>query len=160
MVWNVATGQVEQTLEGHSSWVSSVAFSLDGGRLVSGSDDRTVRVWNVAIRQVEQTLGGHSSRVNSVAFSPDGGRLASGSDDRTVRVWNIATGQVEQTLEGHSSKVSSVVFSPDGGRLASGSYNGMECCHRASRADARGPYRHGLQRGILARWRQASVGII
>jgi len=114
---------LEQTLEGHSDPVKSVAFSHDGSRLASGSDDCTVRVWNVATGQVEQTLGhsgdGHSGRVNSVAFSHDGSRLASGSDDRTVRVWNVATGQVEQTLEGHSGSVNSVISLSDGSEFDS-----------------------------------------
>jgi WD40 repeat protein len=71
-VWNVATGKVEQTLEGHSASVMSVAFSPDGSKLASGSHDDTVRVWNVATGKVEQTLEGHSASVMSVAFSPDG----------------------------------------------------------------------------------------
>ena len=62
---------MEQTLEGHSGSVSSVAFSWDGSRLASGSDDRTVRVRNVAIGQVEQTLEGYSGSVYSVAYSCD-----------------------------------------------------------------------------------------
>jgi len=71
-VWNVATGQVEQTLKGHSHWVESVAFSPDGSKLASGSGDDTVQVWDVATSQVEQTLEGHSGKVKSVAFSLDG----------------------------------------------------------------------------------------
>jgi len=115
-VWNVATGQAEQTLEGHSSSVSSVAFSPDDSKVASGSDDGTVRVWNVAMGQAEQALKGHSSSVSNVTFSPDGSKVTSRSDDGTVRVWNIATGQAEQTLEGHSDSVSSVALSPDGSK--------------------------------------------
>ena len=68
---------LEQTLEGHSDPVKSVAFSHDGSRLASGSDDRTVRVWNVATGQVEQTLEGHSGSVNSVISLSDGSEFDS-----------------------------------------------------------------------------------
>src|SRR6266516_3748247 len=112
---------LEQTLEGHSDWVTSVVFSPDGSKVASGSGDRTVRIWNVATGQAEQTLEGHSGSVTSVVFSPDGSKVASGSGDRTVRIWNVATGQAEQTLKGHSGWIRSVVFSPDGSKVASGS---------------------------------------
>ena len=104
-----------QTLEGHSAWVTSVAFSPDGSKLASGSRDQTVRVWDVASGQAEQTLEGHSDWVTSVAFSPDGSKLASGSDDRTVRVWDVASGQVEQTLESHAGSLTALF--PDSGSL-------------------------------------------
>ncbi|OCK72914.1 hypothetical protein K432DRAFT_263377, partial [Lepidopterella palustris CBS 459.81] len=58
-----------QILEGHSSSVRAVAFSSDGKQLVSGSDDKTVRVWDAATGATLQILEGHSSYVNAVTFS-------------------------------------------------------------------------------------------
>ncbi|KAF2827736.1 WD40 repeat-like protein [Ophiobolus disseminans] len=112
-----------QTLEGHGSYVSSVAFLPDGARLASGSDDKTVKVWDTQSGQCLQTLEGHGRYVSLVAFSPDGTRLASGSYDKTVKVWDTQSRQCLQTLEGHDHYISSVAFSPNGMRLTSGSYD-------------------------------------
>ncbi|KAK5651076.1 hypothetical protein OQA88_13708 [Cercophora sp. LCS_1] len=115
--WNACT----QTLEGHSDWVNSVAFSPDSKLVASGSGYKTIKIWDVAMGACTQTFEGHSSWVNSVAFSPDSKLVASGSDDNTIKIWDAATGACTQTLEGHSSCVRSVAFSPDSKLVASGS---------------------------------------
>jgi WD40 repeat protein len=113
-----------QTLEGHSSSVYSVAFSLDSRQVVSGSDDNTVRLWDTVTGAALQTLEGHSHAVLSVDFSLDSRQVVSGSDDDTIRLWDTVTGAVLQILEGHSSSVYSVAFSLDSRQVVSGSHDG------------------------------------
>jgi WD40 repeat protein len=112
-----------QTLEGHSSGVTSVAFSHDSTRLASASYDSTVKIWDASSGACLQTLEGHGDAVLSVAFSHDSTRLASASYDSTVKIWDASSGACLQTLEGHSSGVTSVAFSHDSTRLASASYD-------------------------------------
>ena len=110
-----------RTLTGHTSVVSSVAFSPHDGTLASGSYDNTVKLWEADTGRLLRTLEGHTKAVYSVAFSPQGGTLASGSLDNTVKLWEADTGRLLRMLEGHTDSVFSVAFSPQGGTLASGS---------------------------------------
>ncbi|KAL6890082.1 WD40-repeat-containing domain protein [Trichoderma evansii] len=110
-----------QTLVGHSARVSFVAFSPDGKQIISGSDDRIIKLWDAATGDLQKTLAGHLGSVSTVAFSPDGKQIASGSYDDTVKLWDAATGDLQKTLAGHTDSVSTVAFSPDGKQIASGS---------------------------------------
>jgi WD40 repeat protein len=114
-------GACLQTLEDHSSDVTSVAFSHNSTRLASTSEDSTVKIWDASSGACLQTLEGHSSEVTSVAFSHDSTRLASASWDSTVKIWDASSGMCLQTLKGHISDVTSVAFSHDSTRLASAS---------------------------------------
>ncbi|KAJ7202947.1 quinon protein alcohol dehydrogenase-like superfamily [Mycena haematopus] len=116
-------------LEQHTGRVRSVAYSANGKRIVSGSDDCTVRIWDAETgAALREPLEGHTDVVTSVVFSPDGKRIVSGSHDHTLRIWNAETGAaLREPLEGHTDAVTSVAFSPDGKRIVSGSYDHTVC---------------------------------
>lgn len=127
-IWDVETGRETLTLMGKCEWGSSVAFSPNGTRVASASDDHegyAVKLWDTETRQEILILKGLTNGVRSLAFSPGGRQLASADADHAVKVWDAETGQETLTLEGHTGLVTSVVFSPDGRRLASSGLDGM-----------------------------------
>jgi WD40 repeat protein len=111
-------GALEMSLEGHTHSVTCMVALADG-RMVSGSEDATLRVWNAATGECERTLEGHFDNVESLVALADG-RVVSGSHDNTLRVWNVATGECELKLRGHTERVKCLVVLADG-RVVSGS---------------------------------------
>jgi WD40 repeat protein len=117
-------GACIRVFKGHSDWVTSVAFSLDGRHALSGSNDASLRLWDVTSGACIRVFNGHSSWVNSVALSPDGFHALSGSYDTSLRLWDLTSGACIRVFEGHSNWINSVAFSPDGLRALSGSSDG------------------------------------
>ncbi|MXW15734.1 MAG: T9SS type A sorting domain-containing protein [Rhodothermaceae bacterium] len=85
-LWDVATGTELRRIIGHSGSVSSVDFSPDGNRLVSGSEDSTVRIWDVETGQESGHLN-HGSSVSSIDLSSDGHYLASAGGNE-IKLWD------------------------------------------------------------------------
>ncbi|MEM7132443.1 MAG: BTAD domain-containing putative transcriptional regulator [Chloroflexota bacterium] len=123
VMWDTQTGEKSLTLEGHTSWVRSLAFSQDGALLASASNDRTVCLWDARSGKRIKVLDGHDDWVMSVAFSPDDTILASASHDRTIRLWPVASIEEPHILKGHKNGVMSIAFHPSSNQLASGSHD-------------------------------------
>ena len=82
--------------------VNSVCFSADGDLLVSGSDDKTLKIWSKGSSgtfECKSTLAGHTGLVAQVEFI-DADTVVSSSDDGTTRAWDVATGTQKAEFEG------------------------------------------------------------
>ena len=74
-------------LAGHSAAITSAAFSPDGSRAVTGSQDNTAKLWDAATGKEILSLPGHTQEVTSVSFSPDGRNVLTSSRDGTAIIW-------------------------------------------------------------------------
>ena len=103
--------------------VRSAAFSPDGRRIVTASNDKTARIWDAATGRQLAVLSGHDEPVRTAAFSPDGRRIVTASADQTARIWDAATAKPLDVLSGHADRVWSAAFSPDGRRIVTASHD-------------------------------------
>ncbi|GAC1579038.1 MAG: hypothetical protein NVS4B1_10040 [Ktedonobacteraceae bacterium] len=97
---------------GHSSRVTTLAWSPNGKWLASASYDKTVQVWDASNGRPLLTYKEHRDRVNALAWSPDSIYLASASDDGTARVWHGFSGKPLVTYYGHNGPVNALTWSP------------------------------------------------
>ncbi|XP_014097761.3 F-box/WD repeat-containing protein 7 [Bactrocera oleae] len=102
MNWRSRPIREPKVLKGHDDHVIT-CLQFSGNRIVSGSDDNTLKVWSAVTGRCLRTLVGHTGGVWSSQMS--GNIIISGSTDRTLKVWDMDSGQCLHTLQGHTSTV-------------------------------------------------------
>mmetsp|Transcript_144252 Transcript_144252/g.402015 ORF Transcript_144252/g.402015 Transcript_144252/m.402015 type:complete len:926 (-) Transcript_144252:49-2826(-) len=135
-LWNYREAQVLQTLQGHRSGVSCIAFDRSGHLLASGANDTDIVLWDVTSESGLARLRGHVDQVTAVLFwegpSPTKdiageeppslpARLISASKDRFVRIWSIELQLCLQTIAEHKVEVWSLSLNSAQDRLVAGS---------------------------------------
>lgn len=115
-IWDLQTGTLLRTLEGHHGSVRGVAFAetSSGAIIVSGSNDETLKVWDFESGRVLHTLSGHRNLVRSVVTTRLRGQIVavSASCDRTLGIWDLSN--VDWSINNKSPAVESISIETNG----------------------------------------------
>jgi coatomer protein complex subunit alpha (xenin) len=118
---------VKYVLEGHERGVNWASFHPTLPLVVSGADDRQVKLWRMNETKAWEvdTMRGHTNNVSCVLFHPKHELIVSNSEDRTIRVWDISKRQGVQTFRRESDRFWILAAHPDQNLLATGHDAGM-----------------------------------
>ena len=127
-VWSIlGQGVPNFTLEGHEKGVNCIDYYNSGDKpyIISGSDDRTIKIWDYTTKSCVHTLEGHSNNIATVNFHADLPIILTGSEDGTVRIWHSTMYRLETTLNYGLERVWSVATMTSSNKIAIGCDEGM-----------------------------------
>ena len=110
-------------LEGHSDLVTRCAFTPDGKRIITASNDGTLRIWNAESGVCARILKSTDGKFKKISFSEDGNfivtTVGSYHKEETLQIWETSTGTCLYSLKGHTAHIQGCAFSPDGSLVIS-----------------------------------------
>jgi WD40 repeat protein len=121
-IYNPGRRECVATFKAHTSWNSTLAWTPDGTRLLTGGDitDPTLREWDTLTwQQVGDPLAGHTNYIHAIVVNPNGTLVASASFDNHVCLWRLSDRRTIATFK-HSSLTICATFSVDGKHILSG----------------------------------------
>ena len=123
-VYDDKDGRQLYNFAAHDDFVRSLAVHPSRSQVLSGSDDRTVKLWDAEFNWAcMRTYFGHSHYVMDVRFNPHKPQeFATASLDRVVFLWDLDSSEAMRVLEGHEQGVNCVAYcTQNQSVLASGS---------------------------------------
>jgi WD40 repeat protein/tRNA A-37 threonylcarbamoyl transferase component Bud32 len=118
--WGINGNNEFNQLIREQATINSIAFSMDGKRIVSVNEDNAIWIWDANDSDESTILNGHEGNILGVAINRDGSRIVSAGSDNTVVLWDSVSGSELTRLNGLENGISSVALSPEGSRLLIG----------------------------------------
>ncbi|KAJ1649424.1 hypothetical protein IWQ61_009489, partial [Dispira simplex] len=118
---------VKFVLEGHTRGVNWASFHPTMPLIVSGGDDRQIKVWRMNESKAWEvdSCRGHFNNVSCVLFHPHRDLIVSNSEDRTIRVWDGSRRTLLQTYHRDHEKFWIMTAHPTISLFAAGHDGGL-----------------------------------
>ncbi|XP_070012397.1 uncharacterized protein [Nicotiana sylvestris] len=104
--------QTIKKLRGHRDAVYCAIFDRSGRYVITGSDDRLVKIWSMETGFCLASCRGHEGDITDLAVSSNNALVASASNDYSIRVWRLPDGLPISVLRGHTGAVTAIAFTP------------------------------------------------
>ncbi|KAG9449882.1 hypothetical protein H6P81_009847 [Aristolochia fimbriata] len=114
-------------LEGHDRGVNWASFHPNLPLIVSGADDRQVKLWRMNDSKAWEvdTLRGHMNNVSCVLFHAKQDIIVSNSEDKSIRVWDLTKRSALQTFRREHDRFWILAAHPEMNLFAAGHDSGM-----------------------------------
>ncbi|KAK0587217.1 hypothetical protein LWI29_019331 [Acer saccharum] len=95
-------------INAHEGGCASILFENNSGKLISGGQDRSIKLWDTNTGTLISTLYGCLGSVLDLSITHDNRSVIAASSSNNLYVWDVQSGRVRHTLTGHTDKVCSV----------------------------------------------------
>ena len=106
-------GKIIKSFNEHKKCVQSIQINNDSNKLISSSEDETIKIWDLHTGECLKTLFDHSNEVTSILINNKNDEFISGSTDGTIKIWNLNDYKCIKTLNNESEVYSLLLLSDD-----------------------------------------------
>jgi WD40 repeat protein len=124
-VFEISSGKLLKSFEGHTHHVMDVGWRADGKFLASAGADNVIKVWDYEKGEQSRTMTGHTKQVTRLQFVGTTTNIVTCSGDQSVRMWNVENGGTVRQFPGGGDFLYAVSASPDGAIVAAGGEDGV-----------------------------------
>jgi WD40 repeat protein len=117
------TGATRKVMEDGLGGAATVAFSPDGGTVVSANYDNDVRIWSTKSGELVRKVEDFTGAMFAAAFTPDGSQLVMAGLDQKIYIFDAKTYKLQRSLTGHGETILALAVAPGGRTLVTGGFD-------------------------------------
>ncbi|MCA9111413.1 MAG: hypothetical protein KDA52_15780 [Planctomycetaceae bacterium] len=124
-VFDSATGELQNTFEGHTGHVEGVAWKADASQVATAGADNAIKIWNTSTSEQARTITSHSKPVVGLRYVGTTDNIVSAAGDKNVMLHTAGNGKNYRTFSGSTDFLHAVVVTRDESLVIAGGEDGI-----------------------------------